>query len=426
MDGLDLETVDYFRSDDLIGDPYPYYEHLRAQCPVHREPNHGVYMVSGYEEIVAVEADTAVFSACNNVSGPFPGFPVPLVGDDVTEIIEQYRDQLPMSRNILTADPPRHTALRSLVIRHLSPKRLAEITPFMERTADRLIDEFADHGELEMIRDFAGPFALTNICEILGVPESDHEAFREELMGPRRVRGVGSTSAPMPAEPFAFVHDRIRGYLEDCRANPRDDVLTSVATTAYPDGTMPDLEDVVQLASTLFVAGTGTTASMLASGVRFLADVPELQQRLRDEPELIPNFLEETLRFDGTCKTDFRLSRVPASVAGAEIPAGSHVALLFLAANRDPRKFDDPNEFHFDRPNARQHLTFGHGIHTCTGAPLARLEGRVGMHRLLDRLGGITLSDEVHGPAGARQFEFTSTYVLRHLERLHVEFTPRG
>lgn len=424
MNDMDFEQIDSFRGNELIADPYPYYNHLRDTGPVQRERHHGVVMVTGYEEIVAVEADTTNFSACNQVGGPFPGFPVPLEGDDVTETIEQYRDQLPMGNQILTADPPRHTALRALVMRHFTPKRLNETAPFMHRLADRLIDEFASRGQCEFITEFSGPFALYNICELLGVPESEHDAFREELLGDHRNRGLGSTSEPTPYEPFGFVHDRFRTYVEECRAAPRDDVLTSVATTAFPDGSIPEVDDVVRLASTLFVAGTGTTAALLATAMRLLAENPDLQQLLRDEPERISNFIEETLRFESPSKAGFRLSRRSKMVRDTEITAGSHVMLVFSAGNRDPRKFESPEEFRVDRPNARQHLAFGHGIHSCAGAALARAEGRVSVGRLLDRLGDIKISQTAHGPNGAHAYEYFPSYMLRHLDNLHLEFIP--
>ncbi|HVA07995.1 MAG TPA: cytochrome P450 [Acidimicrobiales bacterium] len=424
MNESGFEAIDYFRSNDFVADPYPYYDHLRERCPVHRESHHGVFMVTGYEEVVAVEADNKVFSACNQVSGPFAEFPVPLEGDDVSPIIEQHRGQLPMGNNILTADQPRHTALRSLAMRHFTPKRLRETEPFMQSIADKLIDKFATRGECELISDFSGPFSLLNICALLGVPEPDHAEFLEQLLGPFRDRGLGSTSAPTPAQPFGFAHARFRSYVEDRRANPRDDILTSVATTPFPDGTMPDVDDVVMLASTLFVAGTGTTTGMLATALRILGENPEIQQLLRDEPEQIPNFVEETLRIDSPVKGAFRLSRVAKTVAGVDLPAGSHVMLVFAGANHDPRRFEKPDEFRIDRPNSREHVSFGRGIHACAGAPLARAEGQVAIRRLLDRLDDIRVSEDKHGRVGERTFEYLPTYQLRHLDRLHLDFTP--
>ena len=138
----DFDGIDFFRGNELVADPYPYFDHLRSQCPVQREPHHGVVMVTGYEEAVSVYTDTATFSSCNAVTGPFPGFPVPLEGDDVSELIEQHRDELPFSDQLTVMDPPKHKAHRGMLMRLITPKRLKENEDFMWRHADRQIDEF--------------------------------------------------------------------------------------------------------------------------------------------------------------------------------------------------------------------------------------------------------------------------------------------
>src|SRR3954467_6309993 len=140
---IDFDEIDFFRDTAFIADPYPYFEFLRAQCPVVREPHHDVVMVTGYEEAIAGFHDTATFSSCNSVTGPFPGFPVPLVGDDVSALIEQHRDELPMSDQLPTMDPPQHRDHRALLMRLLTPKRLKENEDAMWQLADRQIDGFA-------------------------------------------------------------------------------------------------------------------------------------------------------------------------------------------------------------------------------------------------------------------------------------------
>jgi cytochrome P450 len=157
-----------------------------------------------------------------------------------------------------------------------------------------------------------------------------------------------------------------------------------------------------------------------------LGENPDLQQRLRDDRSLVPAFIEESLRLEPPINGTFRLSRTPTTVRDTEIPAGSTVMVLPSAANRDPREFEDPDELRLDRGNARQHIAFGHGIHTCAGAPLARAESNVSLQRLLDRLGDIRISDAHHGPAGDRHWEYTQTWMLRGHDRLHLEFTPIG
>ena len=148
----DYDAIDFFRGNELVADPYPYFEWLRAQCPVQRERHHGVMMVTGYDEAIAVYNDTDTFSSCNSPTGPFPGFPVALEGDDVSALIEQHRDGLPFSDQLLTFDPPMHTAHRALLMRLITPKRLRENEEFMWRLADRQIDEFIDRGELRVHR----------------------------------------------------------------------------------------------------------------------------------------------------------------------------------------------------------------------------------------------------------------------------------
>lgn len=422
MDELDLDTIDYFRSDALLANPHPYFDQLRRLGPAVREPHHDVVLVTGYEEVVAIEDDAETFSACNSVSGPFPGMPVPLEGDDVSELIERHRDQLPMSTNLVTMDPPRHTAYRSLLLRLLTPKHLLDTTEFMQILADRLIDEFVDLGECELIRQFAGPFALLNICALLGVPETDHEMFLIEMLGSRRDRGLGNIRSQTPEDPFAFLHERFTAYIDDRRAQPRGDIMTTLATTPFPDGSMPDVMDIVRVASTLFAAGTGTTTHTLAAGLRFIAERPDLQDVLRKDPEQIPTFVEETLRLEGSVTGSFRLSRVPATIGKADYPAGSTVMIVFAAANRDPGRFDGPHELRLDRANVREHLAFGRGIHSCAGAALARTEIRIGVERLLSRLGGITIAPAFHGPPSARSYDFAPSYQLHGLQDLHLEF----
>ena len=419
----DFDAIDFFRDQALVADPYPYFEFLREQCPVRREPHHDVVMVTGYDEAIAVYHDTARFSSCNSVTGPFPGFPVPLVGDDISDLIEEHRDALPMSDQLPTLDPPVHTNHRALLMRLITPKRLKENEAFMWRLADRTIDEFAERGTCEFVTEYAGPFALLVVADLLGVPEEDHETFRAAL-GPRPGRTLGSTGEDALAHnPLEFLYQRFAEYIEDRRRAPRDDVMTGLATATFPDGTTPDVGDVVRIAANLFAAGQETTVRLLATAFLLMGERADLQQMMRDDRERIPNFVEEALRFESPIKGDFRLARVAGTVADVQIPAGTTLMVLNGAANRDPRVFENPNDFVVDRVNARQHIAFGHGIHTCPGAPLARAEARVSIERVLERLTDITISESEHGPVDARRYQYAPTYILRGLSRLHLEFS---
>ena len=179
-----FDSVDYFRTKDLTEDPYPYFDYLRAQCPITKEPYHDVYMVTGYDEAIAVYHDQATFSNCISAIGPFAKFPVPLEGDDVTEIIETYRDDLPFGDQLPTFDPPKHTAHRGLLMRLITPKRLKENEASLRRLADRQVDRFHARGECEFVSEYAGPYTLLVIADLLGVPEEDHEEFPGKAHAP--------------------------------------------------------------------------------------------------------------------------------------------------------------------------------------------------------------------------------------------------
>ncbi len=416
-----LERLDFFRDVQVGQDPYPYAEASRAKCPVRREPHHDVVMVTGHEEAVAILGDAQTFSSCNAPTGPFPGFPVPLEGDDVSELIEAHRDELPLSDQILTVDPPVHTDQRALLMGLITPKRLKENEDFMWQLADQVLDGFLTGGEGEFINGFAGPFTLLVIADLLGVPEADRDEFVAALG--RHSSDGGSGELVTTHNPLEYLYERFSAYIEDRRREPRGDVLTGMANATFPDGSLPEPIEVARIASNVYSAGQETTVRLLGAALQILAEQPDLQQLLRRERDRIPNFIEETLRFDSPIKGDFRLSRTTTSVGGVDIPAGATVMVLNGAANRDPRLFEDPATFDVARPNARRHIAFGRGVHSCPGAPLARAEARVCIERLLDRTTDIRISEKEHGPAGARRYQYVPTFILRGLTELHLEFT---
>lgn len=412
---IDIEAVNFFRDRDVQDDPYPYYDALRAESPVWREPHYGVYMVTGYEEAMAVYNDAADFSSCNAVSGPFRRFSVPLEGDDVSGVIDRYRDELPFSDQLPSFDPPRHTEHRRLLMRLLTPQRLRANEAFMWRLADQQMAELLDTGRGEFITGYAGPFTLLVIADLEGVPESDRGLFKERL---------AALPGGIDHKPLEFLYDQFTAYIEDRRRNPREDIMTAMATATFPDGTTPEVKDVALLAANLFAGGQETTVRLLSFALRMLAERPDLQERLRADRDRIPNFIEETLRYESPLRGQFRMARRRTTVAGVDIPAGGTVMVLPGAANRDPRTFPEPDVFDVDRANAKYHIAFGHGIHHCAGAHLARAEGRVTVNRLLDRTADIRIAEDEHGPAGARRYEYLPTYFLRGLASLTLECSP--
>jgi cytochrome P450 len=420
------DTVDFFTDQTLIEDPYPYFDHLRGRCPVLPTDHYGVVAVSGYDEAADIYRDIDTFSSCNSVIGPFATFPVPLEGDDVGGIIDRHRDELPMSEHMVTMDPPDHTRERALIMRLLTPKRLKDNEAFMWRLADQTLDEIVEAGHCEFISAYAQPFAMLTVADVLGVPEEDHVRFRHGFGLTGNPGSMAGGDQQVEGNALSWLDDTFTEYIEDRRRAPRDDVLTHLALGSYPDGSTPEVTNVVRTATFLFAAGQETTARLLAVGLKYLCEYPELQDELRAHRERIPDFVEEALRIESPVKADFRLSRRAASVGGVEIAPGTPVMILNGAANRDPRRFECPSEFRLDRANAKEHMAFGRGAHSCPGGPLARVEGRVSIERILDRMHNIRLSEEHHGSQGDRRFRYEPTWVLRGLHDLHIEFTPAG
>jgi cytochrome P450 len=224
--------------------------------------------------------------------------------------------------------------------------------------------------------------------------------------------------------PLAWLYDTFSTYIEDRRRNPKGDILTGLAAATFPDRLVPEPLDVARIASNLFAAGQETTVRLLSYAFQVVGERPDLQERLRKDRSLIPNFVEECLRIEGPVKGDFRLAKRPTKVGGVEIPAGTFLYIANSAANRDSRKFDNPTELQVDRANARLHVAFGRGRHACPGAPLARAEAVVSLNRMFDRTGDIRISEKVHGPPGARRYSYLPTFILRGLTHINLEFDP--
>ena len=419
----DWDTIDFFTDMSLVDDPFPYFDHLRSKCPVAHLPHHGVIGVTGYDEAHEVLRLNEVFSSCNAVTGPFPGFTgAPEGVDDMRDYIAAHRDELPMSEYMVTQDNPTHQDHRGLIMRLFTPRRMRENETAIWALADQHIDEFIDAGTFEVMRDFGQSFALLVIADLLGVPEEEHAEFRKQFGALPTVEG--GEAQPFAHDPLGFLVTRFTAMVEERRANPTDDIVTQIAEAPYGDGSIPPAEDVARMASFLFAAGQDTTARVITSALYFIAERPDIQAYLREDPARIPNFIEEVLRMEGPVKSAARMARVTTEVAGVEIPAGTTVSIFPGAANRDPKRFDEPNEFRADRENANQHLAFGRGIHSCPGGPLARLEAQIAVERLLSRTADIRIDEEQHGPPEARRFSQEPIYILRGIQALHLEFTP--
>lgn len=415
----EFDTMTFLSDPALLDDPYGYIAERRSQCPVSRDPNQGLLAVTGYDATVTVYKDTEGFSACNAVIGPFAPLPFVPEGDDIGSQIVEHRTEMPFGDFMAVLDPPDHGRVRGLLSRLLTPRRLKENEEFMWVLADRQLDNFLASGSGEFLGGYAQPFALLVIADLLGVPEEDFPAFLGHLAAGHS--GMAENQV-VDHNPLVFLEERFTSYIEDRRRQPREDVLSILAQAKYGDDSTPEVIDVVRLSTFLFAAGQETTTKMLTFALKILGERPDLQRRLREDRSLIPNFLEETLRMESPIKSHFRLTAKTTTLGGVPVKAGTTVMLMPGAANRDPGRFADPDEFRLDRPNQREHVAFGRGIHTCPGAPLARAEGVVSLERILSRLDDIGISEEHHGPPGDRRYSFDPSFMMRGINELHLDF----
>jgi cytochrome P450 len=422
-DQVDLDAADFFTDTALVTDPYRYFDTLRSRCPVHPVAHRGVVAVTGYDEAVEVYRDAATYSSCNSVGGPFPPVVTPSSEvTDITEVIDSSRDQWPFSEFMVTMDGENHEAQRNLLRKLLTPRRLKENEAALAGIADRCIDAFIGTSRCEVVNEYGKPFTTWAIADLLGVPEDDRAEVQQVLVG-STISVVGQEET-LPVNPLEFLFQKFGEYVEDRRANPRDDILTQLASATYEDGSLPEVDAIVRTATFIFGAGQDTSARMIAAALRIVAEDKEIQQRLRADRKLIPDFVEEVLRLESPTMSDFRMARVATTLGGVDIAAGTTVVIHPGAANRDDSRFERPTECLLGRSNVREHIAFGRGAHSCPGGPLARAEGRVTLERFLDRTSDISLSESHHGPEGRRRFDYDPTFIVRGLSNLHLMLTP--
>ncbi len=418
-----LEERDYFTDLAVLLDPYEYFEALRAHGPVCQLKSRDLVVVTGFQEGVDVLLNSRDFSSSIN---PDPLAPLRFEpeGDDISAQIEATQGNGPMDL-MVSYDGDRHTASRSLLNPLFTPSRLKANEEFMRAFADQMVREMVAKGGCELINEVATPYVTMVIADLLGVPEDDREKFRKVIDAGPPPGNMEAADQPQASNALMFMGTFFAGYMQERRANPRDDVMTELANAKYPDGSTPDLMEVVKSAMFLFAAGQDTSAKLLGNAMRCLAEDPELQKLLRDDRSQIGPFLEEVLRLEGSTKATFRVAKRKTRIGSMEIPAGKKVVIAVSAANRDPRRWEDPREFRLNRPKIKEHLAFGRGAHTCAGAPLARAEVAVIFDRFLEHTSNITIDEERHGTPGNRHIDYEPSYIIRGLENLHVVLTPR-
>ena len=347
-------------------------------------------------------------------------------GSDITDQIEAARSSILGGDQVVNLDDEPHTKLRSLMNRLFTPSRLKANEAFIEDYSRRIVEEVVSRGECDLIKDVATPFVTMVIADLLGVPVEDRQHFMDLIeaspapgnLDPSLNTHEGDTH-PMVAMTGYFYR-----YISERQAAPRDDILSELAHAEYADGTRPSMMDLMTLGVFMFGAGQDTSAKLLGNAMRYIIDVPGLQDRLRADPSLIPALIEEVLRLEGSTKQTARLARRDTMIGDRPVKAGTKVLLGLAGANRDPNRWTAPADFVLDRPKIKEHVAFGRGKHTCAGAPLARVEVRVILEEFLKQTKSIALDEGRHGPVGQRRFDFEPSFIIRGLSDLKLKLVP--
>ncbi|MFD8913684.1 cytochrome P450 [Streptomyces sp. NPDC059575] len=371
----DVEVIDLVAmGDDFVRDPYPVYAALRERGPVHRvriPEGAEAWLVVGYEAGRAALMDPRLSKRWDNAA---PSFPIssPAAGP-----------------HMLNQDPPDHGRLRKLVVREFTPRRIEQLAPRIQQITDELLDTMlaAPDSRTDLVDALSFPLPISVICELLGVPMLDRAAFRDWT------NTVLSNAAPeVRQEATRETAVYLAELIKSKRDAPGQDLMSDLVRTTDEDGDRLSHEELLGTAWLLLVAGHETTVNLISNGVLALLTHPEQLAALREDMTLMPNAVEEMLRYDGPVETPtFRFTTEPVEIGGTVVPGGGHMVLVALAdANHDPARFPDPDAFDIRRP-AGGHVAFGHGIHYCLGAPLARLEARIALTSLLTRFPHLAL-----------------------------------
>ena len=414
IDATDITKVNMV-SPEVLECPYPYYERVREEAPVHQTPL-GFWAVSRYEDVLSVVRNPEMFSSLAQ-SNSFVTTPPP-------EVIEIAKQGYPRVNTLLSNDPPSHTQFRNLVNKAFLPKRVAQLEDSIRKIANDLIDAFINDGKVDLVEQFAVGVPLTVIADALGVDRADMPKFK---------KWSDDSVAPLsgmltPERQIECAHSRIefQKYMVDRvherEANLRDDLLSDLVSARFDSGeragegmTMAEMLDVI---AQLLVAGNETTTKLIAAATLMLVENPEQMAKVRAYHSLIPNLVEEALRMEAPVQMLPRFTKEDVEVGGVAIPKGSVVMAMYGCANRDGAKYPNPDMFDVERDNARTQLAFGQGPHFCVGAALARSEARIAFELLLSRLNNIELAS-VNTPTH-RELSMT----LRGLTNLHLTFTP--
>ena len=418
-----MET-DFFSDPAIIADSRAYFDEMRAKGPIVREPFHNTLVVTGYDEVMEILVNKeGIYSNACSILGPIPGLPFKPEGSDINAQLDAVRDTLPWSDHLVCFDGKKHADHRMLLGSLLTYKRLKQNEEYLHGLSEMLIESFIGKGHCNIVPEFAHATTVYAISDLMGIPLEDRALLLEQIGAPPS-QVAGDAPMKVGPDPLVGMKPLFDKYLRERQEHPRGDLMTELVQAKFKDGSSPDFDTLSNLARFLFGAGQDTTSRLIAMAVLVLGERPDLQERLRAQPERIVDFIEEVLRYDGPVKVAYRLATVDTQIGDVAIPAGTILTVAYAAASNDPEKFAHPAQFDIDRPGLRDHMGFSKGQHGCLGAPLGRMESRIAIEHLLARVRNIRISEEHHGPAGARKYNFEPTYTFRSLADLYVEFDP--
>jgi cytochrome P450 len=375
-----VSASEYY-TDAFAADPYPTFARLREEKPVClvRGPRFDSYLITRYDDAKAALTD--------------PRLSKDLYGPDQHYLRIFGPNSEALNRNMLNSDPPEHSRLRRIVSQAFAPRRIEALRPRVAQIVETLLDRIVPRGEAELMHDFAIPLPLMVISELLGIPEADHERV---LDWTQVIRTSGSSERPEEdraavQEAQLRLHHYLADFVRDKRARPGDDIVSDLIAACDQEGRLSQKELVTTTFLLLF-AGHQTTADFLGNATVALLTNPDQLELLRGKPELLPEAIEELLRFDGPLPVASpRIAATDVEYAGVRIPRGSIVGVVINSANHDPARFADPDRLDLTRERG-PHLGFGHGVHYCLGVSLARMEAQLGLGALLRRLPGLRLA----------------------------------
>lgn len=399
--------VDDLLAPEVIADPYPYLGALREASPVHWSEAHNAWLLTRADDVV---------EAFGN-----PAFSSNRITTLLSKLTDEQRARVGpvyelMEKWMVLHDRPEHTRLRRLVTAAFQPKRVAQMHDQIRGVVDELLDDFIAEGHTGFVEHFSFPFPATVIAELMGVPTADRDRFREWS---NQMALVAFTSADAGADRHQQAQkgiealiDYFDGLIEDARANPASDSMVSAILEGDGKGNVLTKEEMTGMCALVLFAGHETTTNLLSNLVVALDRNPEQFARVREDPDAIPTAVEEILRYDGPVKLVVRHLTEDVTMRDTTMRAGDRVFLMLSGANRDPERYRDPDTFDLGREGAIPHVGFGKGIHTCLGAQLARLETRIALDRIVERLPGLRVTDE--------ELTYARSRDSRALEEVHV------